>query len=32
MIKSELVARIAVQNPHLYNRDVQKVFDGRDHR
>jgi len=25
MIKSELVARIAAQNPHLYNRDVQKV-------
>jgi len=27
MIKSELVARIAAQNPHLYNRDVQKVVD-----
>ena len=25
MIKSELAARIAAQNPHLYNRDVQKV-------
>ena len=27
MIRSELVARIAVQNPHLYNRDVQNVVD-----
>ena len=25
MIRSELVARIAAQNPHLYGRDVEKV-------
>ena len=27
MIKSELVAGIAAQNPHLYNRDIQKVVE-----
>ena len=27
MIKSELVLRIAGQNPHLYNRDVEKVVN-----
>ena len=27
MIKSQLVARIAAQNPHLYNRDVEKVVN-----
>jgi integration host factor subunit beta len=27
MIKSELVIRIAAQNPHLYNRDVEKVVN-----
>jgi integration host factor subunit beta len=27
MIKSELVARIAAQNPHLYNRDVERVVN-----
>jgi hypothetical protein len=27
MIKSELVLRIAEQNPHLYNRDVEKVVN-----
>jgi integration host factor subunit beta len=27
MIKSELVQRIAAQNPHLYQRDVQKLVD-----
>jgi integration host factor subunit beta len=27
MIKSELVARIAAQNPHLYRRDAEKVID-----
>ena len=25
MIKSELIKRIAAQNPHLYERDVEKV-------
>jgi integration host factor subunit beta len=25
MIKSELVQRIAAQNPHLYQRDVEKI-------
>ena len=25
MIKSELVQRISVQNPHLYQRDVEKI-------
>ena len=28
MIKSELVLRIAEQNPHLYNKDVEKVVNG----
>ena len=27
MIKSQLVARIAAQNPHLYNLDVEKVVN-----
>ena len=27
MIKSELVVRLIVQNPHLFQRDVQKVVD-----
>jgi hypothetical protein len=27
MIKSDLVARIAAHNPHLYNRDVEKVVN-----
>jgi integration host factor subunit beta len=27
MIKSELVQRIASQNPHLYHRDVEKLVD-----
>ena len=27
MIKSELVARIAVQNPHLYQRDVETIVN-----
>ena len=28
MIKSELVQRIAAQNPHLYQRDVENIVDG----
>ena len=27
MIKSELVQRISVQNPHLYQRDVEKIVN-----
>jgi integration host factor subunit beta len=27
MIKSELVQRIAAQNPHLYQRDVENIVD-----
>ena len=27
MIKSELILRIAAQNPHLYNRDLEKVVN-----
>jgi integration host factor subunit beta len=27
MIKSELILRIAAQNPHLYNRDVEKIVN-----
>jgi integration host factor subunit beta len=27
MIKSELVARIAEQNPHLYNREFEKIVN-----
>ena len=27
MIKSELVARIAEQNPHLYQRDVERIVN-----
>ena len=27
MIKSELVQRIASQNPHLYQRDVEKIVN-----
>jgi len=27
MIKSELIERIAAQNPHLYQRDVEKVMN-----
>ena len=25
MIKSELIARLAAQNPHLYQRDVERI-------
>ena len=35
MIKSELVQRIATQNPHLYQRDVENIVNAileRDHR
>ena len=28
MIKSELVQRIASQNPHLYSRDIEKIVNG----
>ena len=27
MVKSELIERIAAQNPHLYQRDVEKVVN-----
>ena len=27
MIKSELIERIAAQNPHLYQRDVEKIVN-----
>ena len=27
MLKSELVKRIASQNPHLYERDIDKIVD-----
>ena len=27
MIKSELIKRIAAQNPHLYERDVEKIVN-----
>jgi integration host factor subunit beta len=27
MIKSELLQRVAEQNPHLYHRDVEKIVD-----
>jgi integration host factor subunit beta len=27
MVKSELVQRIATQNPHLYQRDVENIVD-----
>ena len=27
MIKSELVLRVAEQNPHLYNKDAEKVVN-----
>ena len=27
MIKSELVQRMAARNPHLYQRDVEKIVD-----
>ena len=27
MIKSELVRRISAQNPHLYDRDIEKVVN-----
>ena len=27
MIKSELVQRIAEQNPHLYQRDIEKIVN-----
>ena len=27
MIKSELVQRIAAQNPHLYQRDIEKIVN-----
>ena len=29
MIKSELIKRIAAQNPHLYERDVEKIVNAR---
>ena len=25
MIKSDLIQRISVQNPHLYQRDIEKI-------
>jgi integration host factor subunit beta len=27
MIKSELIARIAAANPHLYHRDIEKIVN-----
>ena len=27
MIKSELIERIAAENPHLYQRDVEKIVN-----
>src|SRR5215469_2522406 len=27
MVKSELIQRIAAQNPHLYQRDIEKVVN-----
>ena len=27
MLKSELIQRIAAQNPHLYDRDIEKVVN-----
>ncbi len=27
MIKSELILKIAEQNPHLYHRDVERIID-----
>ena len=27
MIKSELIERIAAQNPHLYQRDVERIVN-----
>ena len=27
MLKSELIERIAEQNPHLYQRDVEKIVN-----
>jgi integration host factor subunit beta len=27
MIKSQLIQRIATDNPHLYHRDVEKILD-----
>ena len=27
MIKSDLIQRIAAQNPHLYTRDIQKIVN-----
>ncbi len=27
MIKSELILRVAEQNPHLYNKDIAKIVD-----
>ena len=27
MIKSELVARVAAQNPHLYQRDIENIVN-----
>jgi integration host factor subunit beta len=27
MIKSELIHRISAQNPHLYERDIEKIVD-----
>jgi hypothetical protein len=32
MIKSELVQRISSQNPHLYQRDIEKIVSGRNYR
>ena len=28
MIKSELIARLAEQNPHLFQRDVERIVNG----
>ena len=27
MLKSELIKRISAQNPHLYDRDIEKVVN-----
>ena len=27
MIKSELIERIAAENPHMYHRDVEKIVN-----
>ena len=28
MLKSELIQRISSQNPHLYQRDIEKIVSG----